>query len=82
MYARRASIFCPKTIDFLSRGNLGNPHELFDIERRTKMEYNAYRREVKLARENNREDISKKLIQLCKEEIESFGGEWDENKLE
>lgn len=55
---------------------------LFDVARRTKMEYNAYRREVRLARDNKREDVAKELIQSCKEEIESFGGEWDEKKLE
>jgi hypothetical protein len=55
---------------------------LFDVERRAKMEYNAYRREIRLAKKNNREDLAKKLIQSCKEEVESFGGEWDEKKLE
>lgn len=55
---------------------------LFDVERRAKMEYNAYKKEIELARENNREDIAKKLVQLCKEEIEGFGGDWDEKKLE
>ena len=55
---------------------------LFDVERRTRMEYNAYKVEIDLARKNNREDIAQQLIELCRREIEGFGGEWDEKRLE
>lgn len=54
---------------------------LFDIERRATMEYNAYRREIMLALEAGREDIAEQLRQMCREEIEHFGGVWDESKL-
>lgn len=55
---------------------------LLDVERRTQMEYNAYKVEIDLARKNNREDIAQQLIELCRREIEGFEGEWDEKRLE
>lgn len=55
---------------------------MFDIDRRSQMEYNAYKREILLAKEAGRMDIVAQLKQLCREEIESFGGVWDEAKLE
>lgn len=54
---------------------------LFDIDRRMQMEYNAYKREIELAKANNRDDLVKQLKQLCKNEILSFGGNWDETRL-
>lgn len=54
---------------------------LFDIDRRMQMEYNAYKREIALAKANNRDDLVKKLKELCKNEILSFGGKWDERRL-
>lgn len=55
---------------------------LFDVERRSRMEYNAYRQEIMLAKQANRMDIVSKLKELCREEIEKIGGVWDEAKLE
>lgn len=55
---------------------------LFDVERRSNMEYNAYKREIELANEMGREDIAKELKRLCREEIEKMDGVWDESKLE
>lgn len=55
---------------------------LFDIDRRSRMEYNAYKKEIQIARSADREDIANELIKLCKEEIEQIGGEWDEKQLE
>ena len=55
---------------------------IFDIDRRSRMEYTAYKREIKLARSIGREDIAQKLIEQCRKEIESFGANWDEKQLE
>lgn len=55
---------------------------IMDVERREKMEYNAYRIEIKMAREAGREDVVSELKRLCKEEIEEIGGQWDEKRLE
>lgn len=55
---------------------------LFDIERRTQMEYNAYKQEINLAKSIGRQDIVDSLIDACKEEIEKIGGVWDESKLQ
>lgn len=55
---------------------------LFDVDRRTQMEYNAYKREIDLAKANNRNDLVKRLKKLCKKEILSFGGKWDEKCLD
>lgn len=46
-----------------------------DVDRRTRMEYNAYMQEIELAREAGREDIASKLKELYNQEIQSFGGE-------
>ena len=55
---------------------------LFDIDRRCTMEYNAYRKEVELAKSLGREDIADELRGLCRGEIERIGGAWDESKLQ
>lgn len=54
---------------------------LFDVERRCRMEYNAYKKEVNIARSIGREDLAQELIQACRKEIESFGGDWDASKF-
>lgn len=54
---------------------------LFDIERRSQMEYNAYKKEIELAEQAGRKDIVDQLKEACKKEIEQIGGVWDEEKL-
>lgn len=54
---------------------------IIDIENRSRMEYNAYKREIDLAMANGRKDIAEQLKELCRDEIESFGGIWDESRL-
>lgn len=55
---------------------------LTDIDRRARMEYNAYKEEIKIAKEAGRKDLVKQLVELCKEEIKRIGGDWDESRLE
>ena len=54
---------------------------LFNVERRTEMEYNAYKQEIELANKINRPDIAETLKDMCHKEIDEIGGEWDEKKL-
>lgn len=67
-------------IDDFQSGWLGF-EGLFDVERRSRMEYNAYRREIDFANKIGRPDIAEKLRDICRDEIVSFGGEWDESLL-
>ena len=55
---------------------------LFDVDRRCRMEYNAYRKEIELALSMGREDLADELRRLCRREIESFGGVWDAERLD
>ena len=55
---------------------------MFDVERRTRMEYNAYREELAIARALNRPDIVESLKQMCRVEVDHFGGIWDEAELD
>ena len=55
---------------------------MFDVERRTSMEYNAYKLEIDLARSIGRGDIVNELKELCRKEVEECGGEWDESRLD
>lgn len=48
---------------------------LMDIDRRCRMEYNAYRKEIALARRVGRPDVVEKLKTLYVEEIKRIGGE-------
>lgn len=54
---------------------------LFDVERRCKMEYNAYNKEIEIAIQAGRKDVVDKLRLLCRQEIEQIGGMWDEKKI-
>lgn len=54
---------------------------LVDIDRRSRMEYDAYKIEIRIAREIGREDIANELIEACRKEIEMIGGKWDADRL-
>ena len=45
------------------------------------MEYNAYKREIDIAKQAGRKDIFEKLKKSCKDEIERIGGVWDEKRF-
>lgn len=54
---------------------------LFDVDRRCRMEYNAYRKEVEMAKSIGREDLADELRNMCRSEIEMIGGVWDAEQL-
>ena len=54
---------------------------LMDVDRRSRMEYNAYKKEVNLAKSLGRDDLADELRRLCHAELETFGGDWDATKL-
>lgn len=55
---------------------------LMDVERRSEMEYNAYKVEIEIAKKHGFTDTVKQLKAACKKEIKEIGGKWDERKLE
>lgn len=48
---------------------------LVDVDRRCKMEYNSYKKEIDLAKSIGRDDLSDELKTLYTEEIKQIGGE-------
>lgn len=59
----------------------GGYEPLFDVAKRSEMEYNAYKQEIELARRIGRKDIEKQLKEACEVEIRKIGGVWDARKL-
>ena len=52
---------------------------LFNVDIRTQMEYNAYKKEADLALKLGHPEIADELKSICRDEIEAFGGKWDES---